>query len=194
MRFVLCTSFFWFLCWKLECKFLFYCGSLAFFLLSCSVGLWNAQASIYNSSVEEISIHQYASFLETCLLPLLHRSTTLLNPTKGTQTLHRDIASRGWARPVQDTSLLWQSRQIQHSPKSTNTEADEFPQTKVVLTTVFSFPRCANKCPQRELKTSWGMRVIEKALLSILRRWSQNPKRRRNELLCIAFNQKYLNM
>lgn len=135
IKFMLCTSRSWLLCWKLECEFGFIVEAL------CSVGLWNVQASIYKSSVEEISIHQYASFLETCLLPLLHRSTTLLNPTKDTQTLHGDIASRGWACPVQDTSLLWQSRQIQQSPRSTSAEGDQFPQTKAVFASVSSAER-----------------------------------------------------
>lgn len=57
-----------------------------------------------------MGIHQYMSFLETCLLPLLHRSSwpvdLLLSPIRGAKTLDDDIAFQGWALPVRDSSSL----------------------------------------------------------------------------------------
>lgn len=53
--------------------------------------------------------HQYSSFLEICLVPLLHRSAwpvgSLLSPIRGAQKLNDGIAFQGWAPPVQDTSV-----------------------------------------------------------------------------------------
>lgn len=84
--------------------------------LECVYTERNVQVSVYKCWQEEMAIHQCTSFLETCLLPLLHRSAwpvgSLLSPIRGAQKLDDDIAFQGWALPVRDTSLLWYCRQI----------------------------------------------------------------------------------
>lgn len=85
----------------------------------------NMQVSVYKSWLEEMAIHQYTRFLETSLLPLLHRSAwplgLLLSLIRGAQKLDNDIAFQGWALPVQDASSLWHSRQIQWALRATST-------------------------------------------------------------------------
>lgn len=72
----------------------------------------NVHVSVYKSWLK--AIHQHTHFLETTLLPLLHRSAwpvdLLLNPIRGAQKLDDDIF-QGWAPPVRDASYLWHSRQ-----------------------------------------------------------------------------------
>lgn len=71
-----------------------------------------------------MAIHQYTRFLETCLLPLRHRSAwpvgALVSPIRGAKKLDDDIAFQGWALPVQDTPLLRHLRQIQYAPPGTS--------------------------------------------------------------------------
>lgn len=87
-----------------------FCSSLQSLTLSV-YSERNVQVSVHTSWREEMATHQYTSFLETCLVPLLHRSAwpvgSLLSPFRGAQKLNDDIAFQGWALPVQDTSLIW---------------------------------------------------------------------------------------
>lgn len=109
---MLCTSYFPFLCNSDDCVVLM--GAWFYQLLqSLTLKVYterNVQVSVYRSWPKEMVIHQYTSFLETGLLPLLHRSAlpvaSLLSPIRSSLKMDDDIAFQGWVLPVQHTSLL----------------------------------------------------------------------------------------
>lgn len=70
--------------------------------LECEYRETKVWVSVHKSWWEEMVAHQYTSFLEICLVPLLQRSTwpvgSLLSPIRGAQKLNDGIAFQGWAQ------------------------------------------------------------------------------------------------